>query len=318
MPTLIRPMLATPGGLPGHDAEWGFEFKWDGLRAIAYVEAGQARFLSRNDRDITVSYPELGRAFADLGTTRAVLDGEMVAFDDGRPSFGTLQQRMHVTDAARARQLAERTPVVLLAFDILFLDGRSTTGLAYRDRRHVLESLGLRGAHVDVPPWFEGSGREVLQAAIDQGLEGVVAKRLGSSYQPGRRSPDWVKVKHARTQEVVVGGWTTGQGRRHHTLGALLLGIPGRQGLDYVGRVGTGFTDAVLDELGRMLAPLERGTPPFVTAVPPRQAVGAHWVEPRLVGEVSFSEWTSDRRLRHPVWRGLRPDKAPSEVAPET
>ncbi len=319
MPKLIRPMLATSGSLPARDDGWAFEFKWDGVRTVVYVEGGRARLMSRNDRDVTVSYPELSHAFEVLGSRDAVLDGEVVAFDDrGRPNFGLLQQRMHVLDPGRSRQLAERVPAAMLLFDVLFLDGRSTVDLPYRERRELLESLGLSGPNLGTPPWFGGAGRDVLQAAREQGLEGVVAKRVASTYQPGRRSPDWIKVKHVRAQEVVVGGWTTGQGRRRNTLGALLLGIPEPQGLAYVGNVGTGFTDAVLDELGRMLAPLEQRTSPFMTPVPSRQAVGAHWVEPRLVGEVTFSEWTTDHRLRHPVWRGLRPDKSVSEVTRES
>ena len=319
MPSLIPPMLATPGHLPAHDEGWGFEFKWDGVRAVAYIEGGRSKLVSRNDRDVTVSYPELRHAAEGLGSTDVILDGEIVAFDPtGRPSFSMLQQRMHVTDAGKARQLAERVPVVLFVFDLLFVEGRSTLDLPYEERRRHLESLDLRSDHLSVPPSFSGGGSDVLQAAIDQDLEGVVAKRLASPYQPGRRSPDWIKVKHLRTQEVVVGGWTPGQGRRRHTLGALLLGIPRPEGLSYVGNVGTGFSDTMLDDLGRMLRPLETSTSPFTTPVPARQAVGAHWVEPRLVGEVAFSEWTTDRRLRHPVWRGLRPDKDASEVVPES
>ena len=318
MPSLIRPMLATPGRLPSHDAAWGFEFKWDGVRTIAYVEGGRTRLVSRNDRDVTVSYPELRRAGEVLGSRDAVLDGEIVAFDsNGRPSFGMLQQRMHVTDAGRARQLADRVPVVLLVFDVLFLEGQSTTERAYRERRGILESLHLDGPHLNAPPWFEGGGRNVYRAAIDQSLEGVVAKRLESTYQPGRRSPDWIKVKRVRTQEVVVGGWTPGQGRRGSTIGALLLGIPGPNGLEYVGRVGTGFTDDVLVELTSVLTTLERPTSPFSTPIPARQAAGARWAEPGLVGEVSFSEWTHEGRLRQPAWRGLRPDKAVSDVQRE-
>jgi len=318
MPSLIRPMLATPGALPSRDDTWGFEFKWDGVRTIAYVEAGRTRLMSRNDRDITVSYPELRRAGEMLGSRAAVLDGEIVAFDPhGRPSFGMLQQRMHVTEPARARQLAERVPAVLLVFDVLFLEGRSTIDLAYTERRRLLDTLPLDGPHLNAPPWFEGGGGDVLRAAIDQGLEGVVAKRLASTYQPGRRSPDWIKVKHVRTQEVVVGGWAPGQGRRSSTMGALLLGVPGSDGLTYVGRVGTGFSDETLADLTSTLRELERETSPFAAPIPPRQAAGAHWVEPRLVGEVSFSEWTHEGRLRQPVWRGLRPDKSVADVQRE-
>jgi bifunctional non-homologous end joining protein LigD len=311
-------MLATAGRLPSRDDAWGFEFKWDGVRTIAYVEGGRTRLVSRNDRDVTISYPELRRAGEVLGSRDAILDGEIVAFDSrGRPSFGMLQQRMHVTDVARARQLADRVPVVLLVFDVLFLEGRSTIERPYSDRRGLLDSLRLQGPHLNAPPWFKGGGGDVFQAAIRQDLEGVVAKRMGSTYQPGRRSPDWIKVKHVRTQEVVLGGWTSGQGRRSSSMGALLLGIPGPGGLEYVGRVGTGFTEDTLADLTARLRKLERPTSRFATPIPARQAVGARWVEPRLVGEVSFSEWTNEGRLRHPVWRGLRADKSVSDVRRE-
>ena len=320
LPELVRPMLASPGsGIPTPDDDWGFEFKWDGVRAVCYVEGGRTRLLTRNDRDVTVSYPELRALGEALGSRPAVLDGEIVAFGpDGVPSFGALQERMHVADAGRARRLAERTPVVFLAFDVLHLDGHSTVDLPYEERRRRLDALGLAGSHWQTPTWFRGGGQSVLDAARAQRLEGVVAKRLRSTYQPGRRSSDWVKVKHARTQEVLVVGWTPGQGRRQGKLGALLLGVPRQGELTYAGKVGTGFTDRMLDELGATLAPLVRPEPALAGPLPRAQVAGATWVEPSLVGEVVFGEWTREGRLRHPSWRGLRPDKRPEEVVVES
>jgi bifunctional non-homologous end joining protein LigD len=318
-PGLVRPMLAAAGNLPDDDDGWGYELKWDGVRAVAYVTGGRIRLLSRNDRDVTVSYPELRHAGEILGSRDAVLDGEIVAFDDsGRPSFASLQQRMHVTDPTKARRLAEETPVVYLVFDVMYLDGHSTVARSYRERRELLDAAGLGGPSLTVPPWFDGGGADVLRAAQDQGLEGVVAKRTDSIYRPGRRSGEWVKVKLVHAQEVVIVGWTPGRGRRQGSMGALLLGVPGDEGLLYAGRVGTGFTDAMLVELVEQLAPLRRDTAPLVGPVPRAQVVDAQWVEPRLVGEVAFSEWTSDRRLRHPSWRGLRPDKDVDDVVRET
>jgi len=318
LPPLVRPMLATPGRLRADTSAWGLEFKWDGVRAVAYVGDGRTRLLSRNDRDVTASYPELHGVDGTLRGRTAVLDGEIVAFDqEGRPDFGALQQRMHVVDPTKAQRLAGSVPVAYLVFDVMFLDGRSTVTLAYDERRALVENLGLSGDHVAVPPWFAGGGDEVLEASRRQGLEGVVAKRLASPYQPGRRSRDWIKVKHVRTQEVVVVGWAPGKGRRGGSIGALLLAVPGPTGLAYAGRVGTGFTEAALAHLQDVLGPLERATPPLSGSLPRAQTADAHWVEPRLVGEVGYGEWTADDRLRHPRWRGLRPDKDVADVVRE-
>jgi bifunctional non-homologous end joining protein LigD len=319
LPDLVRPMLAVRGTLPRTDEGWSYEFKWDGVRAVAYCEGGRARLLSRNDRDVTASYPEL-RALGDaLGSMQCVLDGEIVVVDDrGRPSFSALQQRMHVADAARARRLSARFPVVYMLFDVLHLDGHPTVELPYRDRRSLLESLALSGSHLATPPSFDEPGAVVLEAARGAGLEGVVAKRSASPYQPGRRSSDWVKVKIASTQEVVVGGWSSGRGSRSGAIGSLLLGIPTEKGLAYVGRVGTGFTEEVLADLARRLKPLARRTSPYATEVPSVPGSTITWVRPKLVGEVEFGEWTREGRLRHPIWRGLRPDKEPEDVTRES
>jgi len=319
MPALVRPMLCQTGDLPTPDGEWSFEFKWDGVRAIVYVGGGRVRIVSRNDLDVTVSYPELRGLGEALGSRPAVLDGEIIALDaDGRPSFGMLQRRMHVSEAARARRLATQVPATYLVFDLLYLDGHRTTGLTYDERRSLLESLDLEGPAWATPPAFPGGpGADVLRAARERGLEGVVAKRRDAPYEPGRRSDRWIKVKNFRTQEVVIGGWTPGRGRRGGTIGALLLGIPSPSGLAYVGKVGTGFTDQTLAELVTRLRPLARKTSPFVGPLPEAQVAGAVWVRPSLVGEVQFGEWTGDGRLRHPSWRGLRPDKAPLEVVVE-
>ncbi len=320
LPDLVRPMLATAGPLPRPEDEagWAFEMKWDGVRAIGYADRGSWRVMSRNDRDITASYPELRGLTDALGEHRVALDGELVAFDEqGRPSFSVLQQRMHVQRPTPT--LRGQVPVTYLVFDLLHLDGHPTTRLPYAERRRLLEGLGLAGDSWQVPPHFEGSGSDALHASEGAGLEGVVAKRLTSTYHPGARSTDWVKVKHVRMQEVVVGGWRPGAGNREGRIGSLLLGVPDPEdrGLRYAGHVGTGFTAAVLDDLARRLRPLERRTSPFAEELPRRDARDARWVTPRLVGEVAYGEWTPDGRLRHPSWRGLRPDKAVAEVRDE-
>ena len=320
LPDRIAPMMATlRDSLPPDDAQWGFEMKWDGVRAVVHVDGGRPRALSRNDIDITASYPELRSMAESMGATQAVLDGELVALDDsGRPSFERLQRRMHVQGEAQVRRLMRSVPVTYLVFDLLHLDGRSTVDLPYRQRRELLEALDLNGASWRTPPAWFGDGASVMTASTEQGLEGVVAKRLDSVYRPGRRADTWVKVKNLRTQEVVVGGWKPGEGRREGTIGSLLLGIPGEGGLQYAGKVGTGFTGSSLRDLEHLLAPHEVEASPFAGTVPAADARQAHWVAPEVVGEVRFSEWTRDGRLRHPAWRGLRPDKSPADVVRES
>jgi bifunctional non-homologous end joining protein LigD len=325
-PSVIRPMLATPGDLPAPEREqdWAFEMKWDGVRAVVYIGGGagasdgSVRVMTRNDREVAATYPELQGLAAALDGRRVVLDGEIVALDEaGRPSFGELQARMHVQHPGAA--LLAKVPVSLLVFDLLDLDGTSTLAATYDDRRVLLEDLGLDGPHWATPPAFAGDGASAVQVSLQQGLEGVLAKRRAAAYQPGKRSRDWVKVKHIRMQEVVVGGWSPGSGNREGRIGSLLLGVHDDDGrLVYAGHVGTGFSGAVLDDLATRLARLARTTPPFADEVPRAHARGAQWVEPTLVGEVAFAEWTRDGRLRHPTWRGLRPDKTPGEVVRES
>ncbi len=314
LPALVPAMLATPAQRPPEEEGWSYEMKWDGIRAIAYVDGGRVRLLSRNERDVSGSYPEIRGLGEQLGSTQAVLDGELVAFDDGlRPSFARLQQRMGVTSDAQARRLVASYPVVYVIFDLLHLDGRSTLGLPYVERRELLEGLGLSGRSWQTPPTLGEDGAAVLDVTKAQGLEGVVGKRRVSTYQPGRRSPDWLKIKNVRDQEVAIGGWHPGKGRRSDTIGALLVGIPSAAGLDYAGKVGTGFSDAVLRQLAAQLAGLVQKECPFVD-VPGKDAKDAVWCTPRLVGEVAFTQWTTDGRLRHPSWRGLRPDKDVDDV----
>jgi bifunctional non-homologous end joining protein LigD len=320
LPELVRPMLATTAPLPpaADDDRWAYEMKWDGVRAVAYISGGRVRFLSRNDRDVSGAYPELRGLGDALASHDCILDGEIVAFDEnGRVSFGALQSRMHVADSSRANRLAQDNPASYFVFDVLHLHGRDTTSLSYDERRDLLESLAIAGPRWQVPPHFPGSGAAALATSRAQGLEGVVGKRRDSSYLPGRRSPTWIKVKHVLMQEVVIGGWQPGEGRRAGGIGALLLGVQDDTGLRYAGQVGTGFTEAMLADLARLLRPLARKTSPFVDDVPRKDARDAHWVTPRLVGEVAYGEWTREGRLRHASWRGLRIDKDPADVRKE-
>jgi bifunctional non-homologous end joining protein LigD len=317
LPELVKPMLAVAGGLPSErGTDWRYEFKWDGVRTIAYVEGGHVRLVSRAERERTAAYPEIRKLGEVLGSRQAVLDGEIIALGaDGRPSFEALQPRMLVDDATRARRLAARVPVTYMMFDLLHLDGVSTLALPYVERRRLLDGLGLSGDRWTVPPSHEGPGADLLEAAEAGGLEGVVAKRADSPYRPGRRSADWVKVKLRRTQSVVIGGFTQPKGSRAG-FGALLVGIPGPDGLVYSGKVGTGFSEPAIAGLLTRLVRLRRTRPPFSTSVPAADAVGATWVEPELVGEVRFSEWTRAGRLRQPSWLGLR-DMRPGDVVRE-
>jgi bifunctional non-homologous end joining protein LigD len=360
MPEHVVPMLARIGKLPGDQERWSFEVKWDGVRAIAYAQPGRLRLESRNLNEITSTYPEVRAILDDLGMHEAVLDGEIVAFDYSdpthpKPSFERLQRRMHVTAPAAVRRLAASVPVVYAIFDLLYLDGHLLMELPYTERRARLEQLELGGRAWRVPAAHPGEGELLLEATASQGLEGVVAKRLDSHYEPGRRSSAWVKVKHTRRQELVIGGWIPGEGRRAERIGALLMGYyqpddagaaqsgsrttrapadPARLDAErpasasgrragsrpagafvYAGRVGTGFTERSLSELEAKLNRYRRDTSPFATGPKlPRDAV---FVEPCLVAEIEFREWTAEGVMRAPSFKGLREDKSPREVVLE-
>jgi len=311
LPRLVQPMLAILRRQPpADDDRYGWEFKWDGVRAIAYVSGKRVRLLSRNDNDMTGSYPELA-VLAERVQVPVILDGEIVALHEGRPDFGVLQSRMNVR-RPRAR-LIDSVPVQLYVFDLLYRGEDSLLGLPYTERRARLEDLGLDADPVRTPPWYRDDAQAVQAVSLQHGLEGVVGKPLASRYQPGRRR-DWIKIKNVRHQELVICGWIPGTGRRAHIVGSLVLGGYDGAQLRYAGNVGTGFTGAMLAGLMRVLAPLERETSPFAIPAPPRYTRGARWVEPRLVGEVAFTERISDGSMRHPSWRGLRADKNPRQV----
>ncbi len=315
IPRGLVPMLATAGELPKNEDGWAFEVKWDGVRGLSYIEAGSLHMDSRNLRDFTPRYPEVWPLAEQLAGRDAILDGEVVAFDDkGRPSFGVLQNRMHLANAVEVRRRMVEIPVLYLVFDVLWLDGKSLMKLPYRERRDALEGLGLGGPAWKVSRTQEGGGRELLEAAHAQGLEGVVAKRLDSPYEPGARSRAWVKTKVKREQELVIGGWMPGEGNRSGRIGAILVGYYEGDDLRFAGRVGTGFSDKTLSSVGALLDPLQRDTSPFADPIPYRDA---RFVEPQLVAQVEFSEWTHLNTLRHPVFKGLRDDRDPRSVVRE-
>ena len=314
MPERILPMMARPSStVPRDEKNWSFEVKWDGVRAIAYVQPGRLRLESRNLNDITDAYPEVRGVIGALGMHEAVLDGEIVAFDEnGRPSFERLQRRMHVRGASAIRRLQSSMPVLYAIFDLLYLDGHSLIDLPYGQRRARLESLNLSGPAWRVPAAHPGEGKLLLEATAKQGLEGIVAKRLDCRYEPGRRTGNWLKIKHTLRQELVIGGWIPGVGRRTSRIGALLMGYYEGGKFVYAGRVGTGFTERTLDQLHKQLEPLRREESPFDKAPKlPREAV---FVEPELVAEIELREWTAERIMRAPSFKGLREDKSPREV----
>jgi bifunctional non-homologous end joining protein LigD len=311
-------MLATPGALPTDDAGWAYEIKWDGVRALCSVDGATIRLLSRNDKDLTSSFPEIQQTAEAIDTRRCVLDGEIVVIgDDGVPDFGRLQRRLHLSNAMAVRKQAATSPASYVVFDLLHLNGKSLESLPYDARRKQLEGLHLtRDSFITADSYRDVHGADVLQATRDAGLEGVIAKRRNSPYIQGKRSEAWIKVKNARMQEVVIGGWTDGAGNLKGTMGALLLGMPSPDGLRFVGKVGTGFTDRDRDSLVALLRRTARKTSPFVTGTDVEDPA-PHFVRPALVGEVRYAEWTGTGRLRHPVWRGLRADKLPEDVVVE-
>jgi bifunctional non-homologous end joining protein LigD len=272
--------------------------------------------MSRAGNDFTHAYPELQELTALLDGHSGVLDGEIVTLDDdGRTSFSKLQQRMNLVAARDVARVRQQVPVQFWVFDVLHLNGVSLLGKRYDDRRRVLAALPLDGDVCQVPDQLTGTVHDALQGSVALRWEGIVAKKADSTYLPGKRSRGWIKIKNFNDLEVVVVGWRPGAGRREGSLGALLVAVPDGAGrLRYAGRVGTGFSDAVLDQLMAALKPLHRTTSAVADSVPRMDARDANWVEPTLVGEVSYSEWTPDRRLRAPSWRGLRPDKSPAEL----
>lgn len=313
MPSPIAPMLASQGELPVGPG-WAYELKWDGVRAIAVEREGSIRFFARSGAEITKAYPELaalGPALRDAGLTEAVLDGEIVLLDpQQRPDFIALAERMHVRNPARASGLAERSPVNYMIFDILALNGTDLTKMSYVDRREVLEEHVMPGTRWAVPPSFP-NGEDTMTAAVERSMEGVVAKRLTSPYRPGARTTDWVKVKNDCTGDYVVGGWKT----HRRALSALLVGLPGPDGLVYRGRVGGGISFAAEQDLLTRLGPLRAQRSPFAAGQVPREdAVATTWVRPELVIEVRYGTITRDGRLRFPRYLRLRTDKTPGEA----
>ncbi|MFJ3208093.1 ATP-dependent DNA ligase [Streptomyces flaveolus] len=314
---LIPPMLATSGALPSaaQDARWAYETKQDGQRVMVYLPGdGSVLLRARSGQDITAAYPELGPLATALGSTPAVLDGEVLALDEqGRADFQLLQSRMGLAHApGRAAHRAAKVPVHLVLFDVLHLGSRSLLRLPYTRRRGHLEELGLDGPSWSTPAALVGHGEQALRATREHGLEGLVCKRLDSVYEPGVRSRAWIKIRNMRSEDVVVGGWLPGKGRLTGLPGAVLVGQRAAGRLRYVGGVGTGWNETERTELAALLRAAATDVCPFD---PVPRLPEARWVVPRLVGEVRYSTRTREGMLRQPSWLRLRPDLAPEESA---
>ena len=330
LPRGLAPMLAKVGPLPpSGDEDWAYEIKWDGIRALGYADSGDWCMQSRRLEDVTARYPELASIAAQLGERSAVLDGEVVALDaEGRPRFQLIQQRMGLTSAAAVARRVKQTPVDFVIFDLLHLDGRCTRDLPYVERRELLLGLELEGPRWRTPRHRLGGGEELLEAARQQGLEGIVAKRCESPYRPGKRGGDWIKARVWQRQEFVIGGWIPGEGRRANRVGSLLVGHYDRraselrrgeeQRLVLAGGVGSGLKEDDLALLTKELSKRERPDTPFDEGVPrgPKARL-ARWCEPELVCEVSWTEFTREGTLRQPAFKGMRNDKDPREVVRE-
>jgi bifunctional non-homologous end joining protein LigD len=316
MPTAIHPMLATTAAKPFDDPNWLFEIKWDGYRAVAFIEDGRVRLVSRNQNDLSAKFPELGDLPRSVKARRAVLDGEIVALDDeGRPSFSLMQQRTGFRPGKHRLPGREGVPVVYYAFDLIYLDGYDLRRVPLDQRKQLLESVIDNGNVIHFSDHYPERGLALFEAAKQRGLEGIVAKKRSSAYDE-KRSSEWLKIKITASQECVIGGYTDPEGSREH-FGALVLGLYDKHGqLIHVGQVGTGFDQRTLKEVSDSLRPHEMKKNPFYGEVAALRQV--HFVRPELVAEIKFSEWTHETaeggmKLRAPVFMGLRPDKSPEE-----
>lgn len=310
----LEPMLATLVGEPFDDPAFVFEPKWDGIRALAVCDE-TTTLISRRGNNVTAGYPELADIHDRLVDLDAILDGEIVAMADGVPSFQKLQQRMHVRDGRQLQRLMRDAPVVLMAFDLIYLDGKRLTNRQWTERRTLLEEVLVPNDRIQLSPYVRGDGTAMYEAAVQQELEGILAKRATSTYEPGARSRSWLKIKTVLDADVVVVGWTEGSGRREGSLGSLIMAMYEKGGLRYVGNVGTGFDKRSLVDVMQKLRDLHEVDAPFPSAVLKSRPElrRAHWVDPSLVATVEYRQVTDAGRLRSPSFKGFRADKAPTD-----
>jgi len=308
----MRPMLASQGSAIPRGPDWAHEVKWDGMRLLADVTEGRLTLLSRNENDVTTRFPELGALAGPGMPDDMLLDGEVVSLDGGLPSFSYLAERIHVSDAGKARKLSTTRPVTFMVFDLLRLYGVDLTSRPLAERREALQRIGLGGPNTQVPPTYD-DGEALYAATLEQGFEGVVSKRLSSIYSPGRRSREWLKFAHRASMSVVIGGWRL-ETDSSHRLGAVLVGTPTPQGLHYRGRVGSGLSGMEQERVLSALRDLSVDAPPFADKVPKLDAQGTTWVRPEVVVDVKLLGVSSQGRLRQPAYRGLRPDLSPDDL----
>lgn len=315
MPKVIHPMLATPAEKPFDDPHWLFEIKWDGYRAVAFLENGSMRLVSRNQNDLTAQYPELAPMAGQVKARTAVLDGEVVALDEaGRSSFSLMQQRAGFSSTGRRKTRNPAIPVLYYAFDLLYLDGYDLRPVALEQRKAKLASLLEPSQVLRYSDHHVGQGVALFEAAKQTGLEGILAKRRASVYVE-QRSREWQKIKITRRLECVIGGYTEPEGSRQY-FGSVVLGLYGKKGeLVHIGQAGTGFDQKMLEQMWTVLRKLETPRNPFASKVQALRKV--HWVQPKLVAEIKFAEWTHEGQLRAPVFLGLRTDKEPKECRRE-
>lgn len=310
MPSVIKPMLATLVDDPFSDPDWLFETKWDGVRAVCFIRKGEARFISRNQIEMTAQYPELKDIATSVRGSDVVLDGEIVALDEyGVSRFQLLQRRLGRKNASEIDRLAATTRIAFYVFDLLYLDGFDLMGCKLVDRKQTLEQLLKPSKNIRFSDHIIGEGEKLFAEVARVPLEGMIAKRLGSTYVQ-RRSTDWLKVKTIQQSEVVVGGYTEPRNSRAY-FGALVVGLYKEGKLHYVAHTGGGFNHQTLAQIYKLMQPLKTKDCPFVER--PKTNEPVQWIKPKLVAQVKFAEWTADRRMRHPIFLGLRQDKKPEE-----
>jgi bifunctional non-homologous end joining protein LigD len=315
MPAAIKPMLATLVDKPFSNPDWLFETKWDGVRAVCFIANGKARFVSRNQLEMTGQYPELAGIAASVRAAKVVLDGEIVALDEhGVSRFQLLQRRLGRKNAGEIGRLASTTRLAYYVFDVLYLDGLNLMTCNLLERKTTLEKILKPSKNVLYSDHIIGEGKKLYEVIAAVPLEGIIAKRLDSIYQQ-RRSADWLKIKTTIEQEVVVGGYTQPRNSRSY-FGALVIGLYQDGELHYVAHTGGGFNQKTLEHVYKSMQPLKTTTSPFVEV--PKTNEPVQWIKPKLVAQVKFSEWTADRRMRHPIFLGMRSDKKASECTFET